>query len=384
MNKEIEKIIVKFLTHNANEKDLDKLTDWFTTKKNVLFFDHHIETNYALNMNMNKFDSSGVKKALLKKIRQDRFVFYQKKVVQYAAIALMVFGSGYFFRHHLFNPSSETPFTAPVIVHNQIETGTDKAILTLETGQDVVLTRGQSYTTETASSNGEEIVYQTTAPKELAFHTLTIPRGGQFFVALSDGTKIWLNSESKLKYPVSFSEGQPRSVELLYGEAYFEVSPSTEHQGAGFRVKHPQQDVQVLGTTFNIKAYKDETTIYTTLVEGKVEIVTPNGKQILMPHQQAQVNSSAHTLSVSATNVYNEVSWKAGVFSFNDKSLKEIMTVLARWYDMEVEIKNPDIANEKFIGVLMRSQNIEGVLSIMKNTGSINNYEINTKKVILK
>lgn len=384
MNKEIEKIIVKFLTHNANEKDLDKLTDWFTTKKNVLFFDHHIETNYALNMNMNKFDSSGVKKALLKKIRQDRFVFYQKKVVQYAAIALMVFGSGYFFRHHLFNPSSETPFTAPVIVHNQIETGTDKAILTLETGQDVVLTRGQSYTTETASSNGEEIVYQTTAPKELTFHTLTIPRGGQFFVVLSDGTKIWLNSESKLKYPVSFSEGQPRSVELLYGEAYFEVSPSTEHQGAGFRVKHPQQDVQVLGTTFNIKAYKDETNIYTTLVEGKVAIQTEHLDQLLAPAQQANLDLTTSRMRIAVVDVYNETSWKEGVFSFEEKSLYDLMLVLARWYDMEVVFENKSLENIQFFGKLKKQQSIEEILSAIKNSSVINNYEINTKKVILK
>jgi hypothetical protein len=137
MNKEIEKIIVKFLTNSANEEDLNKLTDWLKTKDNIQFFDHYIETNYALDMNMNEFDSNGVKKALAKKIRQDRSVFYKYKVFKYAAAAVIVFGLGYFFRDNFFNKTLET---MPIIVNtNTIVPGTDKATLTLEDGSVIAL-----------------------------------------------------------------------------------------------------------------------------------------------------------------------------------------------------------------------------------------------------
>ena len=100
---------------------------------------------------------------------------------------------------------------------------------------------------------------------------------------MSDGTQVWLNSESQLKYPVNFIKGQTRQVELVYGEAYFDVSPSVEHNGAKFKVFNQSQEVEVLGTEFNVKAYKDETNIYTTLVEGRVVIDNGALKQSLLP-----------------------------------------------------------------------------------------------------
>ena len=275
-------------------------------------------------------------------------------------------------------------FSEPIIVNNQIEIGSNKATLTLANGSNVILEKGQSYKANNIISNGEEIIYNEENSKDIAYNTLTIPRGGQFFVKLADGTQVWLNSESQLKYPVAFIDGDTRQVELVYGEAYFDVSPSTEHKGSKFKVFNNTQEIEVLGTEFNIKAYKDELDVYTTLVEGKVEVTTSLGKEILKPNQQSKVNLSSQNISVSMANVYDEISWKEGVLSFNDKSLKDIMTVLSRWYDMEVEFTNTNIENEEFIGVLDKTQNIEGVLSIIKNFGFINNYEINNRKVILK
>ncbi|MEO6346516.1 MAG: FecR family protein, partial [Aquaticitalea sp.] len=149
----------------------------------------------------------------------------------------------------------------PTMVFEQpIEIGTDKATLTLENGNTIALEKGKIYNNANVDSNGENLVYHTddNNTKETVYNYLTIPRGGQFYVELSDGTKVWLNSESKLKYPVIFKEGQPRNVELVYGEAYFDVSPSTQHQGASFSVNSTGQSIEVLGTEFNVKAYQDE------------------------------------------------------------------------------------------------------------------------------
>lgn len=279
----------------------------------------------------------------------------------------------------------EAPTKEPIIVNNKIETGIDKATLTLNDGTQVLLEKGTSYQTTTAISNGETIIYTKQEPiTDTAFNTLTIPRGGQFYIALSDGTEVWLNSESQLKYPESFSAGKARTVALVYGEAYFKVAPSTAHKGATFIVNNQFQDIEVLGTAFNIKAYKNENSVHTTLVEGKVAISTAKGKQNLIPTQQAVVNRMDNSITIATVDVYRETSWKEGVFSFRNKPLKEIMTVLSRWYNMEVVFENPKLEKEKFNGTLDKNQSIEEILSSIKNTNIIKTYEIKEHTLILK
>ena len=282
------------------------------------------------------------------------------------------------------NKDSDQPqFTKPIIVNNQIETGTDKATLTLEDGTNVALVKGQTYQTQNATSNGEQIIYNNSTSRELVNNYLTTARGEQFQITLADGTQVWLNSESQLKYPVSFTGGKSRQVELVYGEAYFDVSPSTEHHGSDFKVYNNNQEVQVLGTEFNIKAYKDETNIYTTLVEGKVAVSTALGKHMLSPNQQSNHNLIRNTIKVKTVDVYKEISWKEGVFSFENMPLKDIMKVLTRWYDMDVIFENKELQNETFNGGLKMNQDIVTILDIIKNMNNIN-YEINNKTITLK
>ena len=196
---------------------------------------------------------------------------------------------------------------------------------------------------------------------------------------MADGTLVWLNSESQLKYPVAFAEGKTRIVELVYGEAYFEVSPSTEQQGATFRVLHPSQEIEVLGTEFNVKAY-----IYTTLVEGKVSISTATAKQILKPNQQSNLDLKNNQVSVHHADVNQEISWRRGLFSFKGKSLEEIAMVLSRWYDVDIEFSRPALRKVRFNGVLRKEEAIEEILNTIITTNSIKAYEINNKKIILK
>lgn len=293
----------------------------------------------------------------------------------------------------VFNKANQdVTFETPTIVNNNIETGTNKATLTLGDGSEVALEKGTDYHTDHVTSNGEEIIYQPTgqvdddkaASKGMIYNTLTIPRGGQFYILLADGTKVWLNSESQLKYPVSFNKGDTREVELVYGEAYFDVSPSTEHKGAKFKVFHKSQEVEVLGTEFNIKAYKDEVNIYTTLVEGKVAVSSGAIKENLVPSHQSNLNLETNTIHVTLVDeIYNEISWKEGVFSFENMPLKDIMKVLSRWYDMDVIIEDKVIGEERFIGTFNKSNSIEDILISIKSTNIINSYEINDKKLII-
>ncbi|MDO5968470.1 FecR family protein [Flavivirga aquimarina] len=293
----------------------------------------------------------------------------------------------------VFNKTNQgSHIEAPIVVNNNIETGKNKAILTLEDDSEVTLEKGISYHTDHVTSNGEGVIYQPAgqagnnkdASKGMVYNTLTVPRGGQFYILLSDGTKVWLNSESKLKYPVSFNKGDTREVELIHGEAYFDVSPSTEHEGAKFKVSHKGQEVEVLGTEFNVKAYKDEASIYTTLVEGKVAVSSASAKETLMPNQQSNLSLKTNNISITEVDVYNEVSWKEGVFSFESMPLKDIMKVLSRWYDMDVTIENNVQKEERFIGTFNKSNSIEDILIAINSTNIINSYEIHDKRLIIK
>ena len=300
-----------------------------------------------------------------------------------AAIVVIVLVSSYFLRNNLSSTPSEI---VPLIVNNTIQTGTDKATLTLEDGVEIPLEKEENYVADHVTSNGEKLIYnaQNNTKPVITYNYLTVPRGGQFQLQLADGTKVWLNSETKLKYPVAFVDGETRNVELLYGEAYFEVSPSSNHHGSKFNVKTLSQDVEVLGTEFNIKAYKDDMNIYTTLVEGKVTIHSMSKSRNLLPNQQSILNLNNKKLAINTVDVYNEISWKNGLFSFKGKPLKEITTVLSRWYDIEFEFYDENLENVKFNGVLLKKQSIEEILTIIKETKFINAYEIKDKKIIIK
>lgn len=314
------------------------------------------------------------------KIKQPVFSIYSWKIRASAASIIVLLASSVYFYTNDFNAS---PTELPLVV-KQIGPGTNKAILTLANGEEVVLDKGQSYKDKNVDSDGEELLYkQGSKENKIAYNELTIPRGGQFFIKLSDGTKIWLNSESKIKYQVSFIDGLPRQVELVYGEAYFDVSPSIKHKGSEFTVYHKKQQIQVLGTSFNVKAYKDESEIQTTLAEGKVALNYEHKKAYLRPNEQSTYSTLQQTLIINEVDVYNSIAWKNGIFSFEGMSLKEIMKVLSRWYDVEIVFKNPMAESQEFVGVLGKDQNLETILQSIKSYGIIKNYELKNKKIVL-
>ncbi|MCR8667885.1 FecR family protein [Aestuariibaculum sp. M13] len=287
----------------------------------------------------------------------------------------------YFKVNNTYNGSIEVP----QVVTTPILPGTDKATLTLEDGSVIELDKKNPFQTNNAQSNGEKIVYQKQNGKsaKILYNYLTIPRGGQFYIVLSDGTEVWLNSESQLKYPVAFKQGTTREVELVYGEAYFDVSPSTEHGGAKFKVLNKSQEIEVIGTEFNVKAYSDEEAVFTTLVEGKVLVDNGMSSKNLLPNQQSILDKKQKSFKVEKVDVNQIISWKQGIFSFRNESLKDMMKVVSRWYDVNVVFENKDLENIKFKGILDKDQSLEEILSIINST-SINGYSIEGKTVTLK
>src|SRR6185436_9495066 len=153
------------------------------------------------------------------------------------------------------------------------------------------------------------------------------------------------------------------------------VSPSTKHKGSKFKVKTAMQNVEVIGTEFNIKAYRDETAIYTTLVEGKVAVSNASNKEILAPNEQSRISKSDDRIAISEVDVYNEISWRKGLFVFKGMPLKDIARVLSRWYDVDIEFADPALGNVRFNGVLNKNQKLEDILTTIKNINFINAYE---------
>lgn len=382
----MKKLITKYITDTISDEELKSLISWLQkSKKNQDRFKDVVKANHLMDMNYMPIDADNAYKKILERGQNNRTVLIKRyqTIFKYAAISVLFFSIGYFYQQGYFNtPTNDNPIT----VKDQIETGTDKAILTLENGKKIALEKGTSFQRQNVNSDGEQIAYEAGDHKltKVTYNYLTIPRGGQFSIKLSDGTQVWLNSESQLKYPVSFKEGEDRQVELIYGEAYFDVSPSTKHKGARFRVINKSQEIEVLGTQFNIKAYKGDDNIYTTLVEGKVSMNTSNSNQILKPSEQANLNLKNNTINISTVNIYNEISWKDGIFSFRKKPLEEIMKVLSRWYNIDVNFVNPELKSEGFNGVLGKDQNIEEILESIKKFKIIEDYEIIDKTVFLK
>ncbi|MDD7888135.1 FecR family protein [Flavivirga sp. 57AJ16] len=383
MTNKIEKLIVKYLTNSATVSELGVLTNWISNPANERLFKEYVKTYYAIICSMNNSDHQKTIEQLLRTIRKEKSFVHRLKtnaVYKYtaaASIAILITAGIWFFK-----TSNTEQFTEPIIVNNQIEIGTDKATLTLEDGTDVTLIKGQTYKTQNATSNGEQIIYNNSTSRELVNNYLTTARGEQYQITLADGTQVWLNSETQLKYPVSFTDGESRQVELVYGEAYFDVSPSINHKGSKFKVYNNDQEVEVLGTEFNIKAYKDENNIYTTLVEGSVVINAEGTNSVLKPGEQSNFNINTKTIQVIAVDTFREVAWKDGIFSFKNKSLKEIMTTLSRWYDMDVVFENKELKKVSFNGTLYKTQSVEDILSFLQN--SIKTYEINNKTITLK
>ncbi|WP_343743901.1 FecR domain-containing protein [Chitinophaga sp.] len=207
------------------------------------------------------------------------------------------------------------------------------------------------------------------------FNTLSTPRGGQYRLLLQDGTRVWLNAASSVRFPVAFN-GNARTVEIS-GEAYFEVAPQVNKP---FIVKAGAMQVNVLGTHFTVSAYPEENQVRTTLATGKVAVTAGNNTLQLSPGQQSVLPKGSDAFTLRTVDTEQEMAWKDGRFIFNG-NIRDIMPQLERWYDIQVEYEG-NISNQAFIGDISRNENLSEVLKILELTGNIHFRSVNRKIIV--
>lgn len=305
-----------------------------------------------------------------------------------AAAAVLALAVGLFW---LLRPPARKPaMEASVPVVHDVAPGGNKAMLTLADGTELPLDSAASGAltqqghTRIIQSAGGQLLYTASAcqPDILQYNTLRTPRGGQFQVTLPDGTKVWLNAASSLKYPVAF-KGSSRQVELN-GEAYFEVARNT---AMPFKVTvrtgqhNDSMDVAVLGTQFNIMAYADETVIKTTLLEGAVKVSRHGNSKQLAPGQGAQLDKQQDLLSLQQhVNTEEAVAWKNGYIQLEGNDIASVMRMIARWYNVDVVFTAPVPAH--FRGIIPRNVPVSQVLKILEMTGEVH-FEIKDRQIIV-
>ncbi len=300
-----------------------------------------------------------------------------------AAVAVLAIGiGGYYLSSMPAKLQGDTVLTAAQ-KGEYILPGGNKAVLTLSDGSHIEL--DEMANGEIAKESGVKItktadgrllytVREGLAHVKPAFNTISTPKGGQYQIALPDGTMVWLNAASSLKFPSSFT-GNDRLVSLT-GEAYFEVAKDKKKP---FKVQTEQQEVEVLGTHFNINAYDDEGVVKTTLIEGSVKVKLPSNKSALLkPGEQSLVSND---IKVNQVDANSAIDWKQGLFWFNDESIYSIMRQFSRWYNIEVEYRG-DVRNVRFGGQVSRMKNLAQVLRIMELTKSIQ-FRVEGNKIIV-
>ena len=273
-----------------------------------------------------------------------------------------------------------------VLVKNVMQPGTSKAILMMADGKEVVLEQGQNLNIllnerVRVATSSQGIVYEEHGKGVVTeeYNKLTTPIGGEYSLVLSDGTKVFLNADSELKYPVEFSDGK-RIVDLK-GEAYFEVHKDSLRP---FVVRMNGAEVTVLGTSFNVNTYGDDGQIYTTLVNGSVRVSSvKNGQaEVLKPGMQSVMDVQSGQLTVREVDVEPYVAWREGRFVFRTMTLDLIMRQLQRWYDFEVFYQNPELKDYEFRGVIKRDMDLDKVLSVIKVTTNVD-FEVKGKVITI-
>ncbi len=272
---------------------------------------------------------------------------------------------------------------APLPVASKIiPAGEKKATLTLADGTEVHVEEITAQILQEKGMNIEyrngEIVYHKSEEKttEVVYNKLEVPRGGECMIKLDDGTKVWVNAETKLKYPVAFV-GDRREV-VLEGEAFFDVAKNEKP----FIVETSFGDVRVLGTAFGISAYASESESYTTLVRGKVSVEREGGEPVVILPGEQVVTSKDGKMIKQQVDVEEFVGWKDGIYVFKEKSLGEIMKTLERWYNISVDFQEKSLVDLPFTGNLKRYDDINVFFDALTRTGDMK-YRVEGNQVIL-
>ncbi len=379
MNVDHDKIeyISGLLNKKTDAKDIEK---WLSEKDNKRLFYEICETREALLRDKNTVKTDIEKEvACFKKSINKSSKIYLNWYVGIAASLLLLVGSYWFF----VNDNSKRGDA--VLVSNVIEAGSSKAQLLLDDGrvihlanENIDITDGDVSGITNDSLHGLQYnKLKLDGAEKIIFNTVKVPVGGEYKMTLSDGTDVWLNSESEIKFPVKFV-GNKRVV-FLKGEAYFKVAHDKKKP---FIANLDRGSVEVLGTEFNISAYGDEQEMVTTLVNGSVKFTSDinNSEQVLKPNQQIAFNKSTNVTTMKDVDVYPFVAWKEGKFYFKSMELDKILRQLERWYDFNLFYENEELKDYKFRGVILKELSLNEALKIIEETTDIK-FKIKGKTV---
>lgn len=400
VNNRIPVLIMKHLKGMLSEEERKELKEWLNESElNQDLFDE-LTDQQKVKSKLDRFQSvkkDNVWNKTLKMINHEedqeetaiRRIVPWRRIAAIASVLILASTTSYFL---LTNKQEKIPFqSVETQVIQDLAPGGDKAFLTLADGTVISLDsiRGEislmGGMTVRKTDEGK-IVYEVASSNlgsenDLKYNQISTPRGGQYQIVLSDGTRVWLNSASSLKYPIQF-DGKNRIVELT-GEAYFEVNAQkgTANKSIPFFVKTSKQTIEVLGTHFNINSYEDEGSVKTTLLEGKVAVSINsdnlersnmidksifNDRIILKPNEQSILSRS--NFKVIEVNGEDFVAWKDGYFSFQRADLKTVMHQLSRWYDVDI-VYTGKIPKETFTGKIYRNMSISKVLEVLAFAG---------------
>lgn len=377
-SKHIQQLFEKYINNQSSKEETASLLTYLQDKENKEIVEKLIENRFDATTN-NKIVEKEILDRVFNKIilnappaEAQRPLWH--KIVAISAVAALILIISF----PLLNWKTDNLATMHIV-----HPGSNKATLTLSSGETIVLenqpngqlTADKGLRIEKTSDGG--INYYTLneqAQKQPSMHLLNIPKGGQFQLTLSDGTKVWLNSHSSLEYPSCFT-GKERRVKLT-GEGYFEV---VKNSGKSFIVETANQQVEVLGTKFNINAYEDESSTRTTLAEGIVRINTGQRSTLLKPGQQSILTSN--NIAVKSVDTYQVLDWKNGDFNFVNDDLKSIMRKISRWYNIEVVLEEP-ISKETYVAQISRKKQLNDLLKALQRAGSFK-YRIQNNKLYI-
>ncbi|NOU60856.1 FecR family protein [Marinifilum caeruleilacunae] len=363
----IADLIVKRLEGRLSDEESQYLNNWKNEKEENLALFHSLSQSpekqyFDRELKLEKANKAAGWDKIQSKIRKDKVRKLRLNVMRIAAVLIIAIGTTFFFST-LIDQSSD----------GLINPGRHQAVLITSDGEqyqldeEITLSEGDVV----ISNSTKELIYQKRSDNnktQLTYNTIIIPKGGEYKLTLMDGTRIWLNSNSKLRFPSEFGSGV-RKVDLE-GEGYFEVAKDPAHP---FVVDVNKAQVKVLGTSFNVNAYPDLNEIVTTLVEGKVEVRDTifGSKDQLMPNDQYLFNRVTGKAKKHVVDTDVFTAWKDGRFVFEDESLEKIMMRLSRWYDVEIIFLNESVRDLRFTGDLTRYDNIDQILELIELTKKV-------------
>ena len=369
---EIARIIQKSLKGRLSESEEKLLSDWRkVSDENEHAFQRMISEDFYT-VGMEKLETYDYRVAygrfLQKKYQRRRKRRFLISMARVAAVALPFVMAVVLY----VGLNREEEQTLRPSLASNILPGTSKAVLTLANGQMIPL--GKETTDSTIITDGTQIsasesgiTYADGGESEaVVYNKLDIPRGGEFCLTLSDGTRVWLNSETSIQYPVVFGTKERRV--FIQGEAYFEVAKDAKKP---FTVQFMSSSVTVLGTSFNIRAYPEEKQSQTTLAEGSVRIYSPGSSMLLKPGEQAEVKALSGEMVKKEVEVKTFTSWKDGRFVFEQEPLENIMRTLERWYDIRVIFRDEGAKRISLSGNLKRYGDFSQVMNMLQMTGDV-------------